>query len=112
MSDIEFIMERRETGPPHGFEIGHMTFVGSNGRASSKDPDRGVMIYVALSDLLYQLARFIVRGDRQCEFVGADSSFIVWFRRRKNGISVWYQKAMIAELQADELIRGILRGTE
>jgi hypothetical protein len=110
MSAFEVIIERKEAGSPHGFEIGDMTFVGSHGTASTKDPPRGVMIYISIVGLLGGLSRFISRHEQRHEFVGIDSSFSLVFRSRKTGVSVWYRKAMIADIATRDLAEGILEG--
>jgi hypothetical protein len=110
MPGFEVSIERRETGPPHQFEIGDMTFVGTSGTASTKEPPRGVMIYVSMVGLLDGLSAFIPGSGQTHEFVGVDSSFTIAFRRRKTGFSVWYRKVLIAEVGAWDLASGVLDG--
>ena len=55
MPRIRITFERRESGPPHGFELGDLTVTTPAGTVTSKGrtPDAGMMIYLALDDLMY-----------------------------------------------------------
>ncbi len=66
-----------------GLNMGHMTFNGDKGSATSKmkNPSQAMMILIAISDLLDGLGEFVLSDTNKYEFVGADSSFIVNFEK-------------------------------
>jgi hypothetical protein len=87
---ISFIFERRDDEPPGGFELGDLVVTTATNGVSSKgrQPDAGMMIYLALVDLMNGISA-LARGDqRRYEFVGADSSFGLLFTRSKTGVAI------------------------
>ena len=90
MTDISFTFERREGEPPSGFELGDLVVTTTTSSVSSKgrQPDAGMMVYLALVDLMNGISSLLTGDNRRYEFVGADSSFILLFIRSKTGTTI------------------------
>ena len=90
MARISFTFERSETDAPNGFELGDLTVATDAGTVTSKgrNPDAGMMIYISLVDLMSGLSSLLRAERRQYEFVGADSSFSLLFKRSKRGVEI------------------------
>jgi hypothetical protein len=99
-----------------GYDLGHMTFLGENGECSSrgKNPDQAMMVAIAAGELLYGLGNFVAKKLPEFRFIGADSSFSVYFRRRRNGrVDVRCGgDGVVSELSAGELLESVLTGVE
>jgi hypothetical protein len=82
---LKFTFSRREDGEPNGFELGDLS-VEANGSAvtsAGRTPDQGMMIYLAMVELLDGLSRFVRDPKRRKhEFVGPDSSFTLAFNKQ------------------------------
>jgi len=95
-----------------GFNMGHMTFHGNIGTVTSKNktPSQAMMILLSISELLSGLRRLTLTKSTQYEFIGADSSFIVYFDKLKNGkISVRSQGQEIIRSDAKNILTSVFR---
>lgn len=98
-----------------GFDLGHMTFSGEKGICTSrgKSPDQAMMLAIAITDLLYGLETLLKGNQSEYRFVGADSSFSVWFKKSKRGsISVRCGTTELGEVESTILCKSILHGVE
>lgn len=98
-----------------GFDLGHMTFTGEKGTCTSrgKTPDQAMMLAVAIKELLYGLETLLRGAQSEYRFVGADSSFSVWFKKSKRGrISVRCGTTELGETESTELCESILQSAE
>ncbi|MCP2262648.1 hypothetical protein LX15_006390 [Streptoalloteichus tenebrarius] len=97
--------------PPGGYDLGDIEVIGGLGRLSSKGhvPDQGMMVFVAVSDLLDGLRGLLRRGGGSFAFVGADSSFSLSFALRKNRVVTTAGRKKIDESETVEFI-GAIRG--
>ncbi|MFI9105062.1 hypothetical protein ACIGXA_31600 [Streptomyces fildesensis] len=84
---MRFTFTDDDEPPPSGFDLGHMEVTGSLGSVSSRghSPDQGMMIYLAVSDLLDGLRALVETGRGGFLFIGSDSSFSLKFSLRKDG---------------------------
>jgi len=79
---IKFAFSRRDSSPPHGFELGDIVVDGSEGVADSRGhvPDRGMMVYVTLVALVDGARKLLeAKGRHSFELVGTGSSFSLVF---------------------------------
>ena len=110
--EITFSVARRETDAPTGFELGDVTVEGPQGVATSIGtmPDQGMMIYVALVDLMSGVAKLTRdRKYRRYEFVGADSSYVLLFERmRADEVVIRYRKRIIGQQAARKIALALL----
>lgn len=96
----------------NGLNMGHMTFSGNKGSASSKmkTPSQAMMILIAISDLLDGLGEYILSDTNKYEFVGADSSFIVSFEKDDDDlINVTIGNTEITKSKKLEIADSVLR---
>ncbi|NUK26140.1 hypothetical protein HRW14_24605 [Streptomyces lunaelactis] len=101
-------------GDPSGFDLGDMVWTGDFGDASSVGhiPDQGMMIYPSVTLLLDGLAALLSGRDRTLNFIGADTSFGIVFRRSNKGVSVSSGNKLIARASQGELAQAVLSATE
>ena len=110
---MTFQFSRRVTTPPNGFDLGDVRLDAKDGVATSVGhaPDQGMMIYVALTDLLDGLRRLVTTSGREFEFIGTDSSFRLVFRRGTGGrLKVKHRAATIGDATATDVARAALEG--
>ena len=90
MAHISFTFERWETDAPHGFELGDLAVATDSRSVTSKGriPDGKMMIYISMVDLMSGVATLLRDDHHQYEFVGADSSFSLFFKRTKRGVEL------------------------
>lgn len=69
------------------------------------------MIYISIVDLIDGLLRLNKDGG-ECEFVGADSSFIVDFEVEKKGLYIRHCKEELGPVALHELLKAISIGLE
>lgn len=110
MNGLTIRISRRSHEEPHGLDIGDLELEGELGRSSSRgrSPDRGMMIYVSIVGLL-DSAKRLVQNPRVkvIDFVGADSSFPIVFRRTSSGsVRVW-SCGDIAEVADRAVLRAV-----
>lgn len=69
----------------HEFDLGHLSISDSYTKICSKNkcPDQSMMIFIAISDLLFSIQK-LSESKNKVKFVGADSSFILNFKKLKN----------------------------
>jgi hypothetical protein len=71
------------------------------------------MVAIAAGELLYGLENFVAKKQPKYRFIGTDSSFSVWFIRKKGGrVDVRCEGGGVAELGVDELLESVLAGVE
>jgi hypothetical protein len=101
-------------GDPSGFDLGDITCTGAQGSASSAGhvPDQGMMIYVAVADLVSGVHALLEGGRKRFDFVGTDSSFSLTFRKGNKSVSVAAANGVIARTTEAELARALLTATE
>ena len=108
---MKFHFFRRPTTLPNGFDLGDVRVEGEGGVATSAGhvPDQGMMIYVALTDLLDGLQGLLAKSRREFEFIGTDSSFRLVFRHGKGDrLNVKYRGGTIEEAPATEIASAAL----
>jgi hypothetical protein len=108
-----FDFSRRGHSPPNGFDLGDMRIEGGGGVATSvgHTPDQGMMIYVAMTELLDGLRRLLTTPRREFEFIGTDSSFRLLFRRVKiDRVDVTYRGIAIEQESLRHVARAALDG--
>ncbi|MFY0583172.1 hypothetical protein ACN28S_60740 [Cystobacter fuscus] len=72
-----------------------------------------MMLAIAIKELLYGLETLLRGAQSEHKFVGADSSFSVWFKKSKRGrISVRCGTTELGEAESTELCKSILQGVE
>lgn len=107
--------------PPSGFDFGDIDVEGNRGSATSRGhrPDQGMMIHLAVADLLYQLRSLVEEHQSRRskavrrEFVGADSSFALDFTLTREGRLVTAQgRQVLDESPAGEALREVGRAAE
>jgi len=71
-----------------GLEMGGMEIEIDGKKISSKNgqPSQSMMIFIALSDLLEGLVNLSKKNNKKFEFIGTDSSFKIFFEKKKKGI--------------------------
>jgi hypothetical protein len=91
-----------------------MTCTGEQGSVSSSghEPDQGMMIYIALADLLFGVRGLLAGQQKRFDFVGADSSFSLTFRRGRKGLSVATETGVVARTTETEIARELLSAAE
>ncbi|MCX4574172.1 hypothetical protein OHB41_13455 [Streptomyces sp. NBC_01571] len=101
-------------GDPSGFDLGDMSVAGDLGTADSagRTPDRGMMIYLSVTQLLDSLPALLRGSVRTLAFTGVDTSFGLSFRRNKDGVSVSSEDGVIARTTPDELASAVLGAAE
>ncbi|MFC4609083.1 hypothetical protein ACFO9E_14850 [Streptomyces maoxianensis] len=101
-------------GDPSGFDLGDMVWTGDFGDVSSVGhiPDQGMMIYPSVTLLLDGLAALLNGRDRTLNFIGADTSFGIVFRRSNKGVSVSSRNKLIARANQGELAQALLLAAE
>lgn len=108
-----FEFSRRVTTPPNGFDMGDVRIEGGNGVATSvgHTPDQGMMVYIAVTDLLDGLRRLLTTRKREFDFIGTDSSFRLVFRRAKADlVNVVYRGITIDQDRLGQVARAALNG--
>ncbi|MFD8497652.1 hypothetical protein [Amycolatopsis sp. NPDC059657] len=111
---VGFDFSRREDldhiEPPSGFDLGDMEIAGNVRVVSSRGrtPDQGMMIFIALVELLDGLRRKLKPGHPY-EFVGADSSFILDFREENGSVVIESGGQRIDSSPKLDLLRAVSR---
>lgn len=105
---------RPDQGEPSGFDLGDIICSGDQGTAGSAGhtPDQGMMIYIAVADLLYGVKALLAGRRKRFDFVGTDSSFWLVFRQVKGGVSVAAQTGVITRATHPGLTRELLSAAE
>ncbi|MFF1477416.1 hypothetical protein ACFVYD_07550 [Streptomyces sp. NPDC058301] len=101
-------------GEASGFDLGDMVWSGELGEARSAGhtPDQGMMIYLSVPLLLDGLGAWLRGRDRTLEFIGADTSFALTFRKEKRHLSIASAAGPIGTSNAGELTEAVLRAAE
>jgi hypothetical protein len=108
---IEFAFTVREDqGSPHQFDLGDVSVRGDEGFATSegRHPDQGMMIHVAVADLLGQVRLAYQARRGRFEFVGCDSSFQLVFVVRGRNITVHAPEGELGTVRRLELLDSTL----
>lgn len=95
-----------------GFNMGHMTFHGDLGTVTSKNktPSQAMMIVLSITELLDGLRRLTLTQSIQYEFIGDDSSFIVYFDKLEDGrISVRSRGQEITRSDEKSILTSVFR---
>lgn len=109
---IEFTFTVREgQGSPHQFDLGDVFVRGDAGVVSSEGhvPDQGMMIHVAVADLLGQVRQAYEARRGRFEFVGCDSSFVLVLTPRGAMVTVRTADGELGTVRRLELLRSALR---
>lgn len=108
---LKFRFYRIEEGPMDGFDLGHMSVLGEQAEADSRTPPpRSFMIYLALVDLLLGVRELLQGKKKHFEFVAADSSYILDFWRRAEGISIKGRGRLLGVFWPEEVYSALLEG--
>ncbi|MFF0433874.1 hypothetical protein ACFYU9_16805 [Streptomyces sp. NPDC004327] len=101
-------------GEASGFDLGDMVCSGELGEARSTGhtPDQGMMIYLSVPLLLDCLREWLRGQTKTLEFIGADTSFGLTFRKEKRHVSVASAAGPIGTASAQELAETVLRASE
>ncbi|MFC9297156.1 hypothetical protein ACFTWH_01480 [Streptomyces sp. NPDC057011] len=114
---VEFAV-RAGQGEPSGFDRGDMVWSGGRGEASSVGhvPDQGMMIYLAVPELLDSLSGLVARRSRNASFTAVDSSFGLDFRVTKAGVGITSRSGsgpgLVARVSRIELGDAVLAAAE
>ncbi|MFE9116163.1 hypothetical protein [Streptomyces sp. NPDC007172] len=108
MIDFRFSV-RPGQGAPSGFDLGDLVCKGDLGEASSIGhvPDQGMMIYLSVTQLLDDLAAFLVGAGKTLTFTGVDTSFELVFQQGKKEISVAWKNGAIARVSHSDLAESV-----
>ncbi|MGW2057943.1 hypothetical protein ACWCOZ_29210 [Streptomyces sp. NPDC001840] len=112
---IHFKFSRRPNqGDPSGFDLGDIVVTGEGGISASvgQSPDQGVMIYLSIALLLDQMTTLVRSSGGSFEFVGADSSFVLTFRRKGNIVETSGRGGTIGVADSSEFFEEVLRAAE
>lgn len=104
VSTPRFDFHRIESGAASGFDLGDMEVTGDDCVITSHGhaPSQSMMIYVAISDLIFGVSRLCLQKSGTYRFVGADSSFSLAFVLSKDGKVVISARSS-AELKTDRV---------
>lgn len=92
------------------FDMGNIEFSIDGRIISSRDnPRLSNMIYVSIVDLIDGLLQ-LQFGQTRYKFIGADSSFIIYFNKNKQGVQVLHEKNKYGPVQLKELLEAIKHG--
>ena len=58
--------------------------------SKNKKPDQSMMIFIAICDLLDGIKAMLKSRKKEFVFVGADSSFTLFFKQNKNNVYIIY----------------------
>ncbi|KJK48576.1 hypothetical protein [Streptomyces sp. NRRL F-4428] len=110
---IQFTV-RPDQGPPGGFDLGDMLWRGDLGEANSAGhhPDQGMMIHLAVTQLLDAMSGLLAGGTATSSFVGTDSSFTLTFKAVRAGVSVASASGKVAVVSRAALAITLLRAAE
>lgn len=108
MYKIEFSLSS-PAGEVHEFDLGDIEITTESKVVSSKrrSPDQSMMVFIAASDLLSGLLNlYLNRKKKEFEFIGADSSFQLVFKKNKVGkLEIYHEREKLGEINAIELVR-------
>jgi hypothetical protein len=111
---MRFTFSRRDAGQQaSSYDLGDLDLAGAGGEATSRgrQPDQSFMVYIGIIELVYRVSRLVTEGGGPWEFVGPDSSFIVWFRPARRGrLSVSVDGAVLGEEPAAAVLDGLRDG--
>lgn len=112
MIEFQFVRDA-DQGEPSGFDLGDITVTGDQGSVTSRGhtPDQSMMVYLSVTQLLYNLT-LLHRTGKQQKFVGVDSSFTIWFQCTKKGVKVTSGGVMIGHVQKTDLFREVIRAVD
>jgi len=115
MIKINFTVDESDDGSVHEFDMGDMIFNIGGTEFSSKGqvPSQSMMIFIAISDLLYGLSSFLTKRQSSYEFIGTDSSFRLVFTRIKKGkICIKHASSNYDGIDEIELKNEVLKAAE
>jgi len=106
---LKFELNADEIGEQiHGLSMGHITIKGQFATVTSKDrsPDQAMMIFISISDLLWDIRKFILnKRNTPVRFVGADSSFSIRLLATNEYTVVFANGIQIDRVSQGELVR-------
>ncbi len=109
---MDFLFEVDSGSELNEFDLGHITIVTSRSEVTSKNksPDQAMMIFIAVSDLLFAVMKlYDLKINESVEFVGADSSFSINFKKEREKIEVFYKKQLIEKSTVEALAKDLWR---
>ena len=109
---IKFVFSIDEIyGDLSGFELGHLDIIANNVTKSSRNrkPDQAMMVFITIADLLNSYCRLIDnKKAKGFKLVGADSSFMVEFKKVKGkSIGVYVDGDLVEKMNESELAKSI-----
>lgn len=94
--------------PLSGLDMAIMKLFGNRGEFSSDNPRYKVMSAIAACDLLGGVRQFLSdKSMKKYKYVGADSSLIIYFEKKKNISRISVGKDLISEETGTELAEGV-----
>lgn len=100
----------------HGLSQGHIIVDGGLGQHSSKETQQPMMLLPSISELLNSVSSFLTsRKGSQMTFSGDDSSFVLRFVRRQEGLVAIYggaikDSSIIDQVSPMELVKALQQG--
>ncbi len=98
-----------------GLTQGHLIIQGKDGVLNLKDKNETIMVFITISDFLWQIQRLVTEEKRKSDFFnGVDSSiFNFVINKSKDGkFSIVYKDGIIDIVNANDLVSSFWRGVE
>ncbi|WP_030706755.1 hypothetical protein [Streptomyces sp. NRRL F-2580] len=105
---------RSGQGEPSAFDRGDIVFSGELGEASSVGhvPDQGMMLFLAVPDLLDSLVALLGRRSTSASFTGIGSAYRLDFHTKKQTVTVKGRSGPVAQVSHAELAGAVLSAAE
>lgn len=110
MVHIFFKLDDSSLETPNEYTMGHLTIESDGVKLESECMSgRGLMmVFFSITSLLEAVVKLSQINVDEYKFVGEDSSFILYFKKGKNGnINVIKEKTIFFELKFDEMVKAI-----
>lgn len=111
---MSFRSTRRDTGEPaSALDLGDLLVSGEHMSVSSagRQPDQGMMIYLAMDDLISGLLQVADGERRDYEFIGVDSSFRLDLARTGQGqIVIGHCGNVVLQDQVEDVLNALWEG--
>lgn len=109
MIKFEFSLSEK-TDSVHEFDMGSLTITFDGGSITSKgkQPNQDMMIFVASSDLLCGIHELVRSKKKQYDFIGADSSYKISFKKmKKDNVELIHEGKSVGIFSGEELLASI-----
>ena len=105
MTDLYFTLISPDNNKLSGYELGYISFYDrANNRMLADNSKKQVMIFLTISDLLFEISDFVTKKRKYTKIVGADSSVMIILERKKSFTYLYFDDILIMKTTDDTIL--------